>query len=59
MKKAKFTLEQAMRAQRGGVVEVYLYSSNNLDAVWGGWLTPCPVHFTSGSNMIPIVNEGG
>jgi len=42
----KFTLEQAMKAQRGSRVQ--MYSFFNHGARWGGWSTPRPGHFTSG-----------
>jgi hypothetical protein len=44
-KKVKFTLEQAMKAQRG--IAVYLYSFFNLGARWR-WVvnaTPRPLYF--------------
>jgi hypothetical protein len=40
---AKFTLEQAMKAQRG--VEVKLDSFFNIYARYWGWLTPRPSCF--------------
>jgi hypothetical protein len=40
-KKIKFTLEQAMKTQRG--VEVYVYSFFNLRARWG-WVIIIPHH---------------
>jgi hypothetical protein len=42
----KFTLERAMKAQRG--VGVYLYSFFNLDVRWGGWPTRSLRRFISG-----------
>jgi hypothetical protein len=42
----KFTLEEAMKSQRG--IQIYLYSFFNLNARWGGWSMPHPGHFISG-----------
>jgi len=54
--KVKFTLEQAMKAQRGSRgVEVQLYSFFNLGVRWGGWSTLCPGRFTPGKDPVPIV----
>jgi hypothetical protein len=52
--KVKFSLQQAMKAQRGsrGIAVLFLF---NLDARCGGWLMPCPSHFTHGNNPVPIV----
>jgi len=55
--KVKFTLEQAMKAHRGG--EVYLYSFFNLGARWGGWSTPRPGRSTPGKDPVPNVYEAG
>jgi len=51
--KVVFTLEQAMKAQRG--VEVYLYSFFNLGTRWSGWSTPRSGRFTPGKDPVPIV----
>jgi hypothetical protein len=48
-KKVKFTLEQAMKAQRK------LFSFFNFGARWGWWSTPLPGRFTPGKHPVPIV----
>ena len=53
--KAKFTLEQAMKAQSGS--RGTTYSFFNLGARWGGWSTPRPVRFTAGKDPVPIVYQ--
>jgi len=40
----KFTIEQAMKAQRG--VKVYVCSFFNLGAIWGEWSSPRSDRFT-------------
>ena len=42
-----------------GGIQVYLYSSFNLYARWGGWSTPRPGRFTAGKEPVPIVQEAG
>ena len=39
--------------------QMYLYSSLNLGAVWGGWSAPRWGRFTPGKDPIPIVQEAG
>ena len=55
LKKVKFTLEQAMKAQRR--VDVQLYSFFNLCTRCCGWLTPRPGLFIPGKKWVPIVEE--
>ena len=52
--KDKFILEQAMKAQR----DSKRYSSTlslTLVLDGGGWFMPCPLHFTPGKDLVPIV----
>jgi hypothetical protein len=51
--KVKFTLEQAMKAQRGssGITTLSLTSA----LVGGGWSKPRPGSFTPGKDPVPIV----
>ena len=53
----KFTLEQTMKAQRGGrgIALHFLH----LGTRWGGWSTPRPGRFTPGKDPVPIVQEAG
>jgi hypothetical protein len=44
----KFTLEQAMKTQRGGGAELWRCSRFNLGTRWGGWSTPRPGRLTPG-----------
>jgi hypothetical protein len=53
----KFTLEQAMKAQRGSRGIALL--SFNLDGRWGGWSYPLPCHFSPGKDSVSIVQEAG
>ena len=57
VKKKKFTLKQATKAQRGS--NVYLYTFFNLGAIWGGWSTPRPSSFIPGNDPVPIIQEVG
>jgi hypothetical protein len=57
VKKAEFTIEQAMKAQWGK--EVNLYSFYNLCARWDGWSTPSPDHFTPGKTRYPLYRRLG
>jgi hypothetical protein len=52
--KVKFTLEQAVKAQRGsrGIALLFPLTSA-LDR--GGWSTPRPRRFTPGKDPVPIV----
>jgi hypothetical protein len=47
--KVQFTLEQAMKAQRGSSYSHTLFSTSALDG--GGWLMQRPGHFTSGKEI--------
>jgi len=51
--KIKFTLEQATKAQRGSRVIALLFF--NLEARWGGWLTPRPGRFNPGKDPVHIL----
>ena len=51
--KAKFTLEQATKVERGSRVVALLYLTSELDR--GGWSTPRPGRFTPGKDQVPIV----
>jgi len=53
----KFTLEQAMKAQRGSGGIALL--SFNFGGRWGGWSNPLPCRFTRGIDSVPIVQEAG
>jgi hypothetical protein len=53
IKKVKFTLEQATKAQRGSRGVALLSLTSALDG--GGWSTPCPGHFTPWKDSVPIV----
>jgi len=55
--KVKFTLEQAMKAYRGG--EVYLYSFFNLGARWGWVVNATTRLLYPGKDPVPIVYEAG
>ena len=55
--KVKFTLQQAMKAQRG--VQVQLYSSFNLGARWGWMVNTMPQPLNAGKDLVPIVQEAG
>jgi hypothetical protein len=56
-KKAKFTLEQATKAQKG--VEIQLYSFLNLGDRWGGYSMLRSGRFTPRKDPAPIVSEVG
>jgi hypothetical protein len=55
--KVKFTLEQAMKAQKGSRDITTLSLTSALDGV--GWLTPRPGRFTPGNDPVPVVQEAG
>jgi hypothetical protein len=57
LKKVKFTLEQAMKAQRGSRDSSTLSLTSALDG--GGWSTPRPGRFTPGNNPVLIAQEAG
>jgi hypothetical protein len=55
--KVKFTLEQAMKSQRGSRgIALTLSLTSALD---GGWSTPHPGRFTPRNDPVPIVHETG
>ena len=49
----KFTLEKAMKAQRGSRCIAELFFNHTLGV--GGWSTPRPGRFTPGKDPAPIV----
>ena len=52
--KVRFTLEQAMKAQKGGGGNSYTLSlTSKLDG--NEWSTPRPGRFTPGKDPVPIV----
>ena len=53
----KFTLEQAMKAQRRRRDIILLFLALALDG--GGWSMPHPSCFTTGKRPVPIVQEAG
>jgi hypothetical protein len=55
--KVKFTLEQAMKAQRGSRGKLYPFF--NLGAIWGGCSTSRPGRFTPGIYPVPIYRRLG
>ena len=56
--KVKFTLEQALKAQRGSRGRPCSFCI--LDTRWGGGLTPRACRFTPGKdNSVPIVQDAG
>jgi hypothetical protein len=51
--KVKVALEQATKAQRGSIGNIYSFF--NLSARWGGWSTPRPGRFTPWKDTVPTV----
>jgi len=57
--KVQFTLEQAMKAQKGGRGIALLFFSLTWTPDGGGWSVPRPGRFKVGEDPVPIVQETG
>jgi hypothetical protein len=53
----KFTLEQAMKTQKGSRGIALL--SFSLGCRWSEWAKPRPCRFTPGKESVPIVQDAG
>jgi hypothetical protein len=55
--KVTFTLEQAMKTQRGSIRVALFFFNLGARCGWGGWSTPRTDRCTPGRDTVPIVQE--